>query len=122
MMEWVREGERSIDAGSMRRLDQDAQQQAVSVAMNQFAPSVISLPGGAEIVGALAVEFGKLNRMPTLQAAAENMVKLARQQSAMQAAMAMAPPAGAPGAAPPAPGEPPTKPPNAGPEGGRPIV
>lgn len=112
MDRWIREAERSIDAGSMRRLDQDAQQQSINVALNQLAPSVIALPGGGELVAALAIEWAKLNRMPGMEAAAQSMMMQVRQQAALMQQAAMAPPVPT--------SEPAEKPPKSGPAGGTP--
>lgn len=111
MESWITEADRTIDAGSMRRLDIDAQLQNLNVALNQLGPAVVNMPGGAKFVAALASEFAKINRFsPELQAAAANIpaeIDLAQQ-------MAMAPPvqsAPTPGAAP-----------AAGPTGGQPMI
>lgn len=103
---WLHEADRMVDAGSMRRMDADAQMQAVSVMLNQVGPSVVNIPGGAAFIGMLAAEATKLSRLsPELLAAAENIATMAQQ-------MAMMPPL--------PPGPSPEKPPQAGPTGGTP--
>lgn len=106
MEKWVHEADRTVDAGSMRRMDMDAQIQNLNVALNQLAPSLVNMPGGGEFVSALAAEFAEKNRMSTeLVAAARNIGA----QIQMQQAMMMQPPPGAP---------PPAAPPQTGPTGG----
>lgn len=104
MEQWLTEADRTIDAGSMRRLDLDAQAENLNVAMTQFAPAAANIPGGQGFIAALAAEFTKINRLsPELRAAAQSMVQMAN-------------------APPPPPGPPPALPPNAGPTGGQPQV
>jgi hypothetical protein len=99
MEAWIHEADRTIDAGSMRRMDLDAQIQNLNVALNQLAPSLVNMPGGGEFVSALAAEFAEKNRMsPELVSAARNIATQIAMQQQMMAAM---PPQGAPPAAPP---------------------
>lgn len=108
MSKWIHEADRTIDAGSMRRLDMDAQAQNINVALNQFGPAVGNMPGGGEYVAALAVEFAKINRLsPELQQASRNLVEQIRMAQQMQ----MAPPPGQ---------VPPESAPQTGPTGGEP--
>jgi hypothetical protein len=86
---WITEADRTVDGGSMRRLDINAQVDNLNVALNQLGPAVVNLPGGGKFVAALAAEFSKINRFsPELQEAAKNIaVEIELAQS-----MAMAPP------------------------------
>ena len=108
MDKWIHEADRTVDAGSMRRMDLDAQIQNLNVALNQLAPSLVNMPGGGEFVSALAAEFAEKNRMSDeLVGAARNIaVQIANQQMMM--------------AAPPPQGAPPAAPPLTGPTGGTP--
>lgn len=106
---WIHEADRTIDAGSMRRMDLDAQIQNLNVALNQLAPSLVNMPGGGEFVSALAAEFAEKNRMsPELVGAARN---IATQITMQQQMMLAAPTTGA---------APPAAPPQTGPTGGTP--
>lgn len=101
---WIAEADRTVDGGSMRRIDHDAQLNNLNVALNQLGPAVVNLPGGGKFVAALAQEFAKVNRFsPELQAAAaaiQTEIDLA-QQMAMQPVTQTAPnPAGGPSAGP----------------------
>jgi hypothetical protein len=72
LKQWVHEADRTLEPGSMRRLDFDAQVDNLNVALNQLSPAVATLPGGALFVAAIAKEFTKLHRFsPDLQAAAQ---------------------------------------------------
>lgn len=87
MDKWLHEADRTVDAGSMRRIDQDAQVQNLNVALNQLGPAVVNMPGGGELVAEIAAEFAKINRFsPELQAAARNMSVQIRNMQAMQMA------------------------------------
>ncbi len=112
MDQWTTEADRTVDAGSMRRLDIDSQVQNLNVALNQLGPAVVNIPGGAEFVAALAGEFTRINRFsPEMQAAAANMLSTIKQQAAMAAAMPPPPPPGQAAPNPP-------KGPQTGPQGG----
>jgi len=111
MEQWIQEADRAVDAGSMRRIDHDAQLNNLNVALNQLGPAVVNMPGGGEFVAELAAEFAKINRFsPELQQAARNIAVQIRNAQAMQM---MPPTQSAPN---PAAG------PNAGPMGGAPTV
>lgn len=120
MDSWLTEADRSVDAGSMRRLDIDAQLQNLNVALNQLGPAVVNMPGGGEFVGALAAEFTRINRFsPELQAAAAGISAKIAEAQAMQAQaaqMQQEPPPGVTQSA-PTPGSMPA----AGPTGGMPM-
>lgn len=108
--QWATEADRTIDAGSMRRLDIDGQLQNINVALNQLGPAMVNLPGGGEFVAQLAAEFTKINRLsPELQEAARNMRLRLEQAAAMGAATTQAAPNPAAG-------------PAAGPTGGEPML
>ncbi len=62
MEEWVNEADREIEAGSMRRVDHNAQIDNMNIFFNQTAAIVSALPGGAQFVAAAAVDFTRLNR------------------------------------------------------------
>jgi hypothetical protein len=115
MEDWLTEADRTIDSGSMRRMDIDAQMQNLNVAMNQLGPAVVNMPGGAEFIGALAAEFTKLNRFsPELQAAAANII------TSIKMAQMMPPPGMPPQGPQQGPSQP--KPPQSGPTGGAPTT
>jgi len=85
--QWIHEADRTIDAGSMRRMDIDAQVANLNVALNQLGPAVVNMPGGGEFVSAVAAEFAKINRFsPALVAAAENIATQIQMQQQMQLA------------------------------------
>jgi hypothetical protein len=110
MESWITEADRTVDGGSMRRIDHDAQLNNLNVALNQLAPAVVNMPGGAKFVSSVAKEFAKINRFsPELQEAAEQMGREIDAQAAMMAA-------------PPMPGAPLPVPPNGGPAGGAPMT
>jgi hypothetical protein len=91
---WLQEAERGIEAGSMRRIDHNAQVENLNVALNQLAPALISTPGGPLFVLGLAEEFARIHRFsPALQEAASKAAQIT-----MQAMQAPPPP---PGGAPP---------------------
>lgn len=114
MDEWMNEASRDIEAGSMRPLNIDRQVENMNVALNQLAPAVATLPGGGEMVAALAVEFARLNRYaPEVQQAALKFQAQCAQVTEAQVAMASMPP--------PPPGADagtPEKGPKSGPKGG----
>lgn len=92
MDEWITEASREIESGSMRRMDQEAKLENLNVALNQLAPAVVAMPGGAEFVAAVALEFVKENRYsPELQQAAAQFYKMASSANLPPS------PAGAPG-------------------------
>lgn len=100
MESWIREADRTVDGGSMRRIDHDAQLNNLNVALNQLGPAVVNLPGGGKFVAGLAKEFAKVNRFsPELQAAAENIqteIDLAQQMQMAPVTQAAPTPAGGP--------------------------
>jgi len=107
---WINEADRSIDGGSMRRIDHEAQQNNLNVGLNQLGPAVVNLPGGGKFVASLAAEYAKLNRFsPELVAAANN---ISTEIDMMQQAQMMAPP----------PEPSPKKGPKGPPQGGTPTV
>lgn len=109
MEQWIAEADRSVDGGSMRRIDHEAQLNNLNVGLNQLGPAVVNLPGGGEFVAALAAEYAKLNRFsPELQAAAQQMRVRSEQMAMMQPVTQTAP-------------NPPSGP-NGGPQGGEPIT
>ena len=114
---WMREADREVEAGSMRRSDPQLQSENVNLMLNQVAPSIIATPGGPAMVAAILTEFARINRMsPELKAAT---------QAYAQAAMMPPPmPAGPMGseAGVPVPGAPAPIPPAAGPAGGEPML
>ena len=80
METWINEADRKIEAGSMRRMNEEAQIENMNVALNQLGPAVAPLPGGPALIGAIAVEFGKLNRYsPDFQAATQRFAEIASQ-------------------------------------------
>jgi len=110
METWINEADRTIDGGSMRRIDHEAQQNNLNVGLNQLGPAVVNLPGGGKFVAALAAEYAKLNRFsPELVNAANN---IQTEIDMMQQAAMMAPPQ-APS---------PEKGPKGPPQGGTPTV
>lgn len=113
MDEWMNEASRDIEAGSMRPLNIERQIDNVNVALNQLTPAIATLPGGAEMVAAIAVEFAKVNRYSAdLQAAAQKFQAQCVQVTDAQVMMASMPPQ------PPAPEGSPAKGPKSGPAGG----
>lgn len=127
MDQWITEADRTIDAGSMRRLDIDSQLQNLNVAMNQLGPAVVNMPGGGAFVASLAEEFTRINRFsPELQEAAKKLKEAMEMNTQIQMQQMMAPPMPMPGA----PGAPPdttqsapnpSSGPMAGPMGGEPM-
>jgi|GEM_PF-5428076 len=84
MEAWLTEADRTIDAGSMTRLDHEAKITSLNVALNQLGPAVANMPGGGKFVSALAQEFASINRLsPELQAAAKGIAE-AIDQAQMQ--------------------------------------
>jgi hypothetical protein len=111
MATWINEADRTIDSGSMRRMDHDAQLNNLNVGLNQLGPAVVNMPGGGKFVAGLAAEYSKLNRFsPELQALAANMMV----EIDMAQQMAMAAPVQS--------GPTPEGGPSSGPSGGTPTV
>jgi hypothetical protein len=98
---WMRESDREVEGGSMRRADPQLQAENINIMLNQVAPSIAGLPGGPEMVAAILVEFAKINRMsPELRAAAQAYQNTAAQAAQMMQMQQMAPPATPPAAGP----------------------
>ncbi len=113
MDEWKNEADRGIEAGSMRLMDHDAQVDNLNIALNQLAPAVANMPGGAQFVAAVAREFATTNRFSAqLRQASEDFY-------AATLAAQMAPPPGM-GGPPPGMGGPPGRPGPPPPQQGRP--
>lgn len=114
--EWINEASRDIEAGSMRPMQPETQIANLNVALNQLAPAVATLPGGAEVVAALAVEFAKVNRfsLDTLDAMKKFQAQCTKvtDMQVMLASQPPPPPGQAPGQGTPPQG------PQSGPEGG----
>ncbi len=90
MDDWIHEADREIEAGSMRRMDHDAQVDNLNVALNQLAPAVVAMPGGAQFVAAIAEEFTIINRYsPKMQEAAAQFYKTASAPPPMPMPMPM---------------------------------
>ncbi len=110
MDEWMNEADRGIEAGSMRLMDHDAQVDNLNIALNQLAPAVANMPGGAQFVAAVAREFATVNRFsPELRKAAEDFYT-----ATLAAAMAPPMPPPMPGGGPPGKGPAGGKPPGPG--------
>lgn len=111
----MNEASRDIEAGSMRPMNVERQIDNLNVALNQLAPAIATLPGGAEMVSAIAVEFAKVNRYSAeVQAAAAKFQAQCMQVTDAQVMAASMPPP-PPGAAPQGT---PEKGPKSGPAGG----
>jgi hypothetical protein len=88
MEDWLNDAGREILTGSMRKIDPKAQVENINVALNQLAPAVVSLPGGAEFVAHMAVEFARKNKYSLeFIAAAEKFASQAAAVTDMQVAM-----------------------------------
>jgi hypothetical protein len=110
--EWMNDASREILAGSMRKMDPKAKVENLNVALNQLAPAVVNLPGGAEFVAHIAAEFAKENKYSLeFQEAANKFASQCAQVTDMQIQMQTHP------ATPPQQGTP-NKGPQSGPKGG----
>jgi len=111
--DWLNEASRDVQAGSMRPMNPQAQVDNLNVALNQLAPAVATIPGGAEFVAHISVEFARLNKYSLeFQEAAKKFAAQAAQVTQAQVMAASMPPL------PPSTGTP-EKGPQTGPEGGK---